>query len=131
MHVQLMVNTHPSAHGPADDALIHCIEECYACAQACVACADACLGEDEGRALLQCIRLNLDCADICAATGRIATRRTGGDQGTLRKLLAACADACRACEGECARHAHQHCQICAAACTDCAEACEAALTWRQ
>ena len=125
MHVQQMAGTHPQAHGAANNALIRCIEECYACAQACVACADACLGEKDVQALTQCIRLNLDCADICVATGRIATRRTGSDEGVLRKLLEACVAICRACGDECERHAHKHCRVCAASCRDCAEACQA------
>jgi hypothetical protein len=44
-----------------------------------VSCADACLAEDLVKELTQCIRLNLDCADVCNITGRIATRRTGSD----------------------------------------------------
>ena len=36
-------------------------------AQVCTACADACLGEDDVGELTRCIRLDLDCADLCAA----------------------------------------------------------------
>ena len=71
MHVQEIIRSHPAAHG-GDDALIHCIEACYDCAQTCTVCADACLGEEMVRDLVRCIRLDLDCADICAATGQVA-----------------------------------------------------------
>src|SRR5215831_3319124 len=48
------------------DALVACIDACSDCAQACTACADADLAETELQALIRCIRLDLDCADICA-----------------------------------------------------------------
>jgi hypothetical protein len=78
--------------------------------------------------LRQCIRTDLDCADICAATGAMASRRTGSNQAVLRAAIQACATACRACADECARHGgmHEHCRICAEACRRCADACEAA-----
>lgn len=130
MQAQDMIATHPHVAGAADAALIRCIEECFACAQACTACADACLGEESVGELTQCIRLNLDCADVCSATGTVATRQTGTNQDTLRAMIAACSVACRSCGEECARHAahHRHCQICAVACKRCEEACRAALT---
>ncbi|MDJ0391010.1 hypothetical protein QMO56_23100 [Roseomonas sp. E05] len=37
-----MIRTHPQVKGNINDALIRCIEECYACAQTCTACAEAC-----------------------------------------------------------------------------------------
>ena len=37
-------------------------------------CADDCLSEDDHADLVRCIRLDLDCADVCDATGRILTR---------------------------------------------------------
>ena len=93
------------------------------------ACAGACLGEELVKTLRQCIRLNLDCADICAATGKIATRRTGSDEETIRRMLEACATACRLCGAECERHAatHEHCRVCAESCRRCEQACREAL----
>jgi len=58
MYALEMITNHPQVRGQTDDALIHCIEECYSCAQACISCADACLAEDNVRSLTQCIRLN-------------------------------------------------------------------------
>lgn len=129
MNVSEMIGTHPQARGNTNDALIRCVEECYACASVCVACADACLGEDMVKQLTQCIRLNLDCADICAATGSLATRRTGSNEEIIKLMLQACAAACRACGDECERHAghHEHCQICAQSCRRCEQSCQEAL----
>ena len=129
MHVEQIIRSHPHVKGNTNDALIRCIQECLGCASSCVACADACLGEQAVQQLTQCIRLNLDCADVCAATGTIATRRTGSNEQIIRAMLRACADACRVCGGECERHAshHEHCRVCAEACRRCEQACEEAL----
>jgi hypothetical protein len=80
--------------------------------------------------LRQCIRLNLDCADVCAATAQLANRRTGSNEEVIRKMLDACTAACRACAEECERHAaqHEHCRICADACRRCELACQQALS---
>lgn len=125
MHAMEMIRSHPQLRGKTDDALIRCIEECYDCAQACTACADACLGEKDVAKLAQCIRLDLDCADICAAAGAVASRRSGVQQDAMAELLAACETACRLCAEECERHAgmHAHCRICAEACRRCERAC--------
>jgi hypothetical protein len=125
MHAMQMISTHPDARGNADDVLIRCIEECYDCAQACVACADACLAEEMVAQLRQCIRLDQDCADVCAATGRLASRRTGNDERLLKLMLETCGEACRLCGTECERHGdvHEHCRICAEACRRCEQTC--------
>jgi hypothetical protein len=117
---------HPDVRGSTNDALIRCIEECYSCAQTCTSCADACLAEEMVKELTQCVRLNLDCADVCNITGRIATRRTGSDDELIRRMLVTCAAACRLCGDECERHAsrHEHCRICAETCRQCMQACQ-------
>jgi hypothetical protein len=129
MQVQQMITTHPDVKGSESGALIRCIEQCYACAQACTACADACLAESMVQQLTQCIRLDLDCADICVATGALASRRTGSNQQILRQMIEVCAAACRTCGDECNRHAaqHEHCRICAEICHSCAQACDDAM----
>jgi hypothetical protein len=129
MLVREMINSHPAVHGRSADALLRCIERCYGCAQSCASCADACLGETHVGDLVQCIRLNLDCADICAATGAVASRRTGTNMEVVHGLISTCAAACRACGEECRKHAemHEHCRICAEACEACAESCLEAL----
>lgn len=129
MHVQQIISTHPDVRGSINDALLRCIEECYSCAQTCTACADACLAESMVEQLRQCIRLNLDCADICAAAGSMATRRTGSDERALVAVLEACAITCGFCGEECEKHAseHEHCRICAEACRRCEHACSEAI----
>ena len=130
MHAHRMISSHPDVRGNTNDSLIRCIEECYDCAQTCTVCADACLGEEMVQHLKQCIRLNLDCADVCAATGSIASRRTGSNEELIRRMLEACGQACAACAVECERHAemHEHCRICAEACRRCEQACREAFT---
>lgn len=125
MQVQEMISTHPDVQGSVNTVLLRCIEECFECAQACVSCADACLAEDAVAELIQCIRLNLDCADICNVTGHLATRRTGSNEGVLRAAIELCAIACRECGQECERHAahHEHCRICAEVCRRCETTC--------
>lgn len=128
MHAQEMIRTHPHVQGNTNDTLIRCIAECYDCAQTCTSCADACLGEETVQQLKQCIRLNLDCADLCNATGAISTRRTGSNEQLIQSVLEACALACRVCGDECERHAdeHEHCRICAESCRRCEQVCHEA-----
>lgn len=130
MQVREMISTHPDVQGRTDDTMIRFIEESYACAQTCTACADACLAEEMVADLRQCIRLNLDCADICAAAGAMASRRTGANEPVLAAVIKACGEACRRCAEECEGHAedHEHCRICAEACRKCADACDQAMS---
>ena len=125
-HVEAMLQTHPR-RGQIDQALLReCIEACFDCAQACTACADACLGEQQVQQLIRCIRLNLDCADVCDTTGRLLSRQTDPDWSVLRAQLQACAVACRSCGNECQMHAghHEHCRVCAESCRRCEDACD-------
>ena len=75
--------------------------------------------------LVKCIRLCLDCADVCAATVGVTSRQTEYDAGVTRPLLEACAATCKSCGDECERHAqmHEHCRVCAEACRRCEQAC--------
>ena len=127
-HLQEMLRNQP--HQPsALDTIRRCIEACFDCAQTCTLCADSCLAEENVAELRYCIRLNLDCADICGATGRIVSRLTKPNRSLMEAALNACADACRACAEECERHAnmHAHCKVCAAACRGCEPACQGLL----
>ena len=126
VHMRQMLETHPRPSQSGDQAaLLACIEACFDCAQTCTSCADACLGEDMVQLLVRCIRLNLDCADVCDTTGRILARQTEMDLQLVRAQLQACAEACRVCGEECARHAdmHRHCAVCAESCRRCEQAC--------
>jgi hypothetical protein len=129
MQAKEMIATHPDVKGHVNPALIAAIEASYACAQACTSCADACLAEEMVAQLRQCIRYNLDCADVCAITGTLGSRRTGSNEDVIRRMLDACIVACRLCGAECERHAskHEHCRVCADACRRCESACQIAL----
>jgi hypothetical protein len=129
MQTKEMIATHPDVRGAVNQALIEAIDAAYACAQTCTSCADACLAEDMVAQLRQCIRFNLDCADVCTATATVGSRRTGSNEEVIRKMLDACITACRLCGTECQRHAshHEHCRICADACRRCEGACQDAL----
>lgn len=120
-----MLASYPKDLGGIDRELLQrSIESCFECAQACTACADACLGEDSVAELRSYIRGNLDCADVCGATGRVLSRQTGEDADLTRAMLEACVVACRTCADACSQDAHlEHCRICSEACRRCEEAC--------
>lgn len=94
------------------------------CAAECNHCASACLDEQDVKMLAKCIKLDIDCADICNLTASLIARRS--EHG--RHLLKECAEVCNACAEECEKHAKmgmEHCRICAEACRACADACRA------
>lgn len=122
-----MFETHPRDPEVDRDVLVRCIEACSDCGQACTQCADGCLGESNVQDLVTCIRLTLDCADVCATTGRLISRQTEVDASLLRPMLEACAQACKRCGDECAQHAEhgmEHCRVCAEQCRRCEQACQ-------
>jgi hypothetical protein len=120
-----MLRTTPGRELTNERALTDCIEACFACAQSCTACADACLDEDDVATLRQCIRLDLDCAGLCALTGQTLSRRVEPGSELLRRQLELLGDVAAACAEECARHGdhHPHCRVCAEACRRCESAC--------
>lgn len=126
-----MLRTYPRDFNVDAEVLAQCIDACAECAQACTQCADDCLSEQgHQHDLAKCIRLDLDCADICATTGRIVSRQTEYDANITRAMLQACVAACTACGDECERHGQhgmEHCAVCARSCRTCADACEALL----
>ena len=123
-----MIAAHPHVRWNANPHLARAAEIAALCASVCRACADACLGEEREADLVQCIRLDLDCADICQAFSIVALRRSGGDVPVIDAASQTCEAACRRCEAECRRHAemHEHCRICADLCLECADACREA-----
>jgi hypothetical protein len=97
-----------------------CIDACDVCAQACDHCATACLEEPDVKELLDCIRLDLDCADICRMASAAMSR--GGP--AIATICNSCAEVCEMCAIECEKHRHmEHCRACAEACRKCAEEC--------
>jgi hypothetical protein len=98
------------------NALNNCIAECNHCAAAC-------LDEEDVKKLANCIKLDLDCAQICQLIVALLSR------GSIhaRHLLKECAEVCSACAEECEKHAAHmdHCKKCAEVCRQCADACAA------
>jgi hypothetical protein len=127
--IRRMLDAHPWPGNVDRDVLARCIDECFTCAETCTSCADACLSEkDMVVELRKCIRLNLDCADICETMGRVLIRQTEYDAPLTKAQLQACREACATCAEECERHGEmEHCRICAEACRRCQEACDALL----
>ena len=121
-----MLNAYPREFSVDRGLLIRCIEACHDCAESCTQCADDCLGEEGVAELTTCIGLNLNCADVCAATGRVVSRQTGSDANVTSAVLLACIASCRSCGHECERHAEhmEHCKVCAEECRRCEQACQ-------
>lgn len=124
--VRQMFGDHPNPASDAGEEAFAVVVATAECAATCTTCADACLEEENPAEMRRCIRLNLDCADVCVAAGRLIARPAPQDTETLRAQLEACATACRACAAECDRHADRmkHCAVCAEACKACARACD-------
>ena len=89
-----------------------CIDACDACADACDYCSSACLQEEDVGMMVNCIRLDMDCAGLC----RLASSYMARDSAYSRDVCRLCVQVCEACGAECARHPHPHCQACAQAC---------------
>jgi hypothetical protein len=122
-----MLDAYPREFNVDRQLLVACIEACSDCAEACTQCADDCLSEQTVQELAKCIRLNLDCADICETTGRVVSRQTGYDANVTRAVLEACVAVCRSCSDECeihARHGMAHCKVCAEECRRCEQVCQ-------
>ena len=111
------------------DVLAEAIDAMGDCAQSCTADNAADLGEHDLAEMVRCIRLCMDCADICIAAQAVTSRLVEYDPAVLRPLLESCAASCRSCGDECERHAamHAHCRVCAQACRRCEQACRALL----
>jgi len=127
MSIRKMIALHPRATN--NQALGDAVHHLMYCSKMSLSCADACIAEASGAEpmdMTQCIRLCFDCSDICEATSRLGSRRTGDDQPMLRELLELCARMCDACAAECEKHDHEHCRLCAQICRECAEDCRKA-----
>ncbi len=91
------------------------------CAAECNHCTSACLEEQDVKMLAKCIKLEIDCAEIC----RLATSFLARGSEHAEHILKECAEICEACAKECESHSHmEHCKKCAEVCRKCAEACQ-------
>jgi hypothetical protein len=105
-------------------ALAATIDALSDCEEACSADAAADLGAPNLAEMVYCIRLCLDCTDVCGTVLRVLSRRRQPDVD-VPLLLEACAALCKSCGDECERHAkmHAHCRVCGEACRRCEKAC--------
>ena len=128
MSLQDMISRHPQVDDKTEE-LVLAARHAMLCSLFCTSCADADVAEmaNGGMDMSQCIRNCLDCADVCAATARLATRRTAQNVDLLRAQLELCIKACETCAAECEKHDNPHCAKCAEMCRECAEDCRKAL----
>jgi hypothetical protein len=124
-YARQLLDTYPRTFNVDAGVMAATIDALSDCAQACIADADDDLSEQHIADMVKCIRLCLDCANICTATLGVVSRQTEYDANVTRPLLEACVAACRSCGDECERHAqmHEHCRVCAEACRRCEQAC--------
>src|SRR3981081_272501 len=120
-----LLEAYPRAVNVDTGMLAATIDALNDCAQACTADADDDLSEQNVTERVKCIRLSLDCADVCTATVSVISRQTEYDANITKQLLEACAATCKSCGDEFERHAqmHEHCRGCDAACRRCERAC--------
>jgi len=128
-YARQMLGTHPPTLNFKVGALADALDALSDCTQACVADADADLSEKNVTDMVKCIRLCLDCADVCSAGVGVLSRQRESDLKVTRPLLEACVAICKSCGDECERHAqmHEHCRVCAEACRRCETACRGLL----
>ena len=124
-YARQMLDTYPRTVNVDAGLLAAAIDALSDCVQACNADNAADLGEQNVSEMVKCIRLCLDCADICTAAAAVTSRQTDYDANVTRPLLEACVAICKSCGDECERHErmHVHCRVCAEACRRCEQAC--------
>jgi hypothetical protein len=125
MSLERMIALHPDVKGDVNEPLAKAARHAMLCSLFCTSCADACIAEPMD--MRACIRTCLDCTEVCAATARLAVRRSSQNIAMLRLQLQTCVEACELCAAECDRHDHEHCKLCATMCRECADDCRRAL----
>ncbi len=98
----------------------HLIRVLNECKVTCENCTNACLGESNVTQMVDCIRNNIVCAQICGTTASVLTVSFDN----YVPLLEYCISVCGNCAEECEKHEHDHCQLCARNCEACMEACK-------
>ncbi|MGG6447421.1 four-helix bundle copper-binding protein, partial [Pseudobacillus badius] len=70
-----------------------CVKACLECMETCNVCYDACLKEEDVKMMADCIRLDRECADICA----FAAKSMQTNSPFAKQICQLCADICEAC----------------------------------
>ena len=94
-YARQMLDTYPRMFNVDAGLLAAAIDALSDCVEACNADNAADLSEQHVAEMTRCIRLCLDCADVCAATVGVTSRQTEYDASLTRSLLEACVTACR------------------------------------
>jgi Domain of Unknown Function (DUF326) len=125
-YARQLLDTYADSLNADAGVLAAAIDALSDCAQACTADTEADLNEQNLAEMVTCIRLCLNCADVCVATMGVVTRQGVYDHHVARPLLEACIAICKSCGDECARHAPHmpHCRVCEQACRRCERACQ-------
>ena len=111
-YARQMLETYPRDLNVDPGVLAATIDALNDCTQACAADADADLSEPNVAELVKCIRLCLECTDVCGATVGVVSRPAEWDANVVKPLLEACVASCKSCGDECEHHArmHAHCR---------------------
>ena len=75
-YARQLLDTYPGTLNADAGTLAATIDAVNDCAQACAADADADMSEQNLTEMIKCIRLCLDCADVCTATAGVLSRQT-------------------------------------------------------
>lgn len=90
------------------------------CVTACDYCANACLNKNHVQEMVNCMRVNHVCAEVCSALHQLLVM----DYEEVKELVMYCIKVCNDCAEECEKHDQEHCVKCAKACRQCAVECQ-------
>ena len=96
-YARQLLDTYPGTVNVDAGVLAAAIDALSDCAQACIADVDADLSEQNVTEMVTCIRLCLDCADVCTATIGVTSRQASYDINVAKPLLEACVAICNSC----------------------------------
>ncbi|WP_379126753.1 four-helix bundle copper-binding protein [Paenibacillus sp. sgz500958] len=96
-----------------------CIEACIKCMNACNYSYVSSLKEYDLESLRDIIRMDRECADICAFAVQAMTRQSP----FVAEICRLCAEICERCAEVCSQNVLTRCNGCIEACLSCAEAC--------
>jgi len=93
------------------------------CINHCNYCADACLDEENVKMMVNCIRTDRVCAEVCSTLNQPLAMAFSD----VSDMVTYCEKVCNLCADECESHEPKHCKDCANACRKCADECRAYL----
>lgn len=121
-----MLASHPKSDG-GSEALATLVDAASDCELICQICADACANSEAAAQLGACMRLDVDCAEVCHTAAVVFARLPIAETEFAAALLQTLIVVTERCEEECNKHGedHEHCRLCALACSRCARAARA------